>query len=128
VKIENIFLFLAAAGLVPIALSYGLLPAYSLDAMFDISINNIESAHIFRAVMGLYLLTASYWVFGALNSKHTINAMRNLTIFMLGLALGRILSIMIDGNPNMILWLYLLLELGFGIVGLILLRKNSQIK
>ena len=124
---ENIFLLLAVGGLVPIALSYGLSPAYSLDAMFDIDINNIESAHIFRAVMGLYLLTASYWVFGALNSKHTISAIRNLTIFMLGLALGRILSIFIDGNPNLILWLYLLLELGFGIAGLVLLRKNNSL-
>lgn len=122
---EKLLLLVAAVGLLPIALSYGLSPSQSLSMMFNFDASSLELTHIFRAVMGLYLMTAAYWVFGAFNSNHTVSAIRNLVIFMLGLAFGRILSIAIDGNPNYILWLYLILEMGFGVVGIIVLKKNN---
>ncbi|WP_210499200.1 DUF4345 domain-containing protein [Vibrio crassostreae] len=123
---EKIFLLLATAGLIPIALSYGFSPKASMALLFDIDVNNIESAHIFRAVMGLYLATAAYWVIGAFNNKHTKGALVNLVIFMLGLVAGRLLSIAIDGNPNGVLWLYVVLELGFGLAGVALLKKKNH--
>ncbi|GAM64749.1 hypothetical protein JCM19232_4441 [Vibrio ishigakensis] len=76
--------------------------------------------------MGLYLATALYWLIGAFNPKHTKGAIINLIIFMFGLAFGRILSIAVDGNPNGVLWLYLILEFGFGVVGLLLLKQKTE--
>ena len=43
---------------------------------------------------------------------------------MLGLAAGRILSLIIDGMPNWLLVVYLALELFFGILGLVVIKKN----
>ncbi|GEM81513.1 DUF4345 domain-containing protein [Vibrio superstes] len=123
---HKIFLLLATAGLIPIALSYGLAPKVSLPFLFDLNVDSIEVTHIFRAVMGLYLATAAYWVMGALSEKHTRGALINLIIFMFGLASGRILSIVVDGNPNGVLWLYLLLEFGFGVFGLMLLKDKTE--
>ncbi|CAD0230227.1 conserved hypothetical protein [Planktothrix agardhii] len=44
---------------------------------------------------------------------------------MLGLALGRVLSLAVDGIPSWLLIGYLGLELIFGILGLILLKKSD---
>ncbi|RJG40326.1 DUF4345 domain-containing protein [Motilimonas pumila] len=123
---EKIFLLLATGGLVPIALSYGFDPKTSMAFLFNIEVNSVESSHIFRAVMGLYLATATYWVIGAFNPKHTTGALINLVIFMFGLVAGRFLSVGIDGNPNGVLWLYIILELGFGLVGLAILKARVK--
>ncbi|CAL6169658.1 DUF4345 domain-containing protein [Vibrio alginolyticus] len=123
---EKIFLLLATGGLIPIALSYGFAPKASMAFLFNIDVNSIESSHIFRAVMGLYLATAIYWVIGAFNPKHTTGALINLIIFMFGLVAGRFLSVGLDGNPNGVLWLYIVLELGFGLVGLAILKTRTN--
>ena len=44
---------------------------------------------------------------------------------MLGLALGRVLRLVVDGMPSLLLIGYLGLELIFGILGLILLKKSD---
>ncbi|CAK2038675.1 DUF4345 domain-containing protein [Vibrio crassostreae] len=123
---EKIFLLLATGGLIPIALSYGFAPKTSMAFLFNIDVNSVESSHIFRAVMGLYLATAIYWVIGAFNPKHTTGALINLIIFMFGLVAGRFLSVGLDGNPNGVLWLYIVLELGFGLVGLAILKTRTN--
>jgi hypothetical protein len=44
---------------------------------------------------------------------------------MLGLAAGRLLSLVIDGMPNWLLVVYLALELGIGILGVLVLKKSD---
>jgi hypothetical protein len=44
-------------------------------------------------------------------------------IFMLGLAAGRLLSLLLDGRPHWLLSVYLVLELGFGGFGAWLLMS-----
>lgn len=114
---ESIFLLLAAVGLTPIALSYGLMPQASMAYLYDIDASSINSSHIFRAIMGLYFAMVVFWVAGAQKKSLTLPALWSLTIFMLGLAAGRALSIVIDGMPHPLLATYLVLEVGFGIVG-----------
>ena len=115
---ERVFLLLGAAGLTPIALGYGLAPAVSLGFLFDIDASTTNSAHIFRAVMGLYLALAAFWVAGALRSSIRLPAMYSLTVFMFGLAAGRVLSLVVDGMPHWLLVFYLMLEILFGVAGL----------
>ena len=69
-KLQSIFLFVAVLGLTPIALSYGYAPAISLDYLFGIDASPINVTHIFRAVMGLYLALALFWIAGALLKKY----------------------------------------------------------
>ncbi|WP_214560486.1 DUF4345 domain-containing protein [Planktothrix agardhii] len=124
-NIRQIFLLVTAIGLTPIALSYGLVPQKSLSYLFDVSVSNINGSHIFRAMMGLYLALLSFWIVGAFRVQLRQAALYSLVVFMLGLALGRVLSLAVDGIPSWLLIGYLGLELIFGILGLILLKKSD---
>jgi Domain of unknown function (DUF4345) len=125
VNIRQIFLLVTAIGLTPIALSYGLVPQKSLSYLFDVSVSNINGSHIFRAMMGLYLALLSFWIVGAFRVQLRQAALYSLVVFMLGLSLGRVLSLAVDGMPSWLLIGYLGLELIFGILGLILLKKSD---
>lgn len=121
---ESIFLVLAAVGLTPIALSYGLLPGSSLSYLFDIDASSTNSVHIFRAVMGLYLALVAFWIAGARIKSLRIPALWSLTVFMFGLAAGRVVSLVVDGMPHPLLVIYLVLEVGFGAVGYYLIKHS----
>jgi len=126
-NIRQVFLLIAATGLVPIALSYGLMPQVSLNYLFGISAADVNSAHIFRAVMGLYLGFVVFWMIGVFNERVREAALYSLVVFMLGLAAGRALSLVTDGVPHWLLVVYLLLELGIGCAGILLLKKGERI-
>jgi hypothetical protein len=123
----QIFLLISAVGLTPIALSYGVNPQASLKFLFDISLDKINGTHIFRAIMGLYLALIIFWILGARVEKLTQPALCSLVVFMLGLAGGRTLSLLLDGMPNQLLIVYLVLELIFGAVGIWMLKKWSDL-
>ncbi|OMO20163.1 DUF4345 domain-containing protein [Vibrio lentus] len=125
-KPQSIFLLVAVVGLTPIALSYGYAPVISLDYLFEIDASPINVTHIFRAVMGLYLALALFWVLGALFKKYRLPALYSLVVFMLGLAAGRVISLVLDGMPHWLLFVYLILELGFGLVGLKMIHKEQS--
>jgi len=121
--IRQVFLLITATGLIPVALSYGLMPEVSLGYLFGISAPDVNSTHIFRAIMGLYLGFVVFWVIGAFNERVREAALYSLVIFMMGVAAGRILSIIVDGVPHWLLIVYLLLELCLGSAGMLLLKK-----
>ena len=75
--------------------------------------------------MGLYLALLSFWIVGAFRVQLRQAALYSLVVFMLGLALGRVLSLVVDGMPSLLLIGYLGLELILGILGLILLKKSD---
>ena len=123
-KLQKALLLFVAIGLIPIALSYGLRPEISLSYLFDISVSEINLIQIFRAVMGLYLALILFWFIGAFKIQLRLPALYSLVVFMLGLAAGRIISLILDGVPNWLLLVYLALELSFGILGLVLINKS----
>ena len=117
------FLLFCAIGLVPIALSYGASPAVSLDALYGISVEGANLAHIMRAVMGLYLGMVLIWLAGAFIPKLCGPALLCCAVFMLGLAFGRVLSFVMDGFPHWLLILYFFLEIVLGVIAVVLFRK-----
>ena len=121
----RVFLVSAAVGLTPIALSYGVAPGDSLSALFDLTVDTTNGRHVFRAVMGLYLALAAFWVAGARRPTLTVPALWSLVVFMLGLAAGRALSVVVDGVPHPLLLVYLGLEVAFGVVGWRVLQQAS---
>ena len=125
-NIRQTFLLVAAIGLLPIALSYGLIPQKSLSYLFDITVSDPNSIHIFRAVMGLYLALIIFWLIGAFKVQVRQAALYSLIVFMFGLAVGRILSLIIDGMPHWLLAVYLVLELVFGVLGILLIKKSDK--
>ena len=125
-NIRQMFLLVSAIGLLPIALSYGLIPQKSLSYLFDITVSDPNSIHIFRAVMGLYLALIIFWLIGAFKVQVRQAALYSLIVFMFGLAAGRILSLIIDGMPHWLLAVYLVLELVFGVLGILLIKKSDK--
>jgi hypothetical protein len=122
---QKILLIVSALGLLPIALSYGLIPNKTLPFLFNISMDNLNTIHIMRAVMGLYLAQICFWFIGAVFSRYRLAAMYGLAVFMLGLAFGRLISIIFDGIPNWLLSVYLFLELFIGLLAILLIKKAS---
>lgn len=122
----RLFLLFCAVGLVPIALGYGAKPSFSLDSLFDITVDTINLTHIMRSVMGLYLAMVVLWFWGAFSKSMTSPALVACAVFMLGLASGRLLSFVLDGMPHWLLVTYALLEIGLGMTAVILYISHSQ--
>ena len=125
-KSTRIFLLICAVGLVPIALGYGAKPAASLEALFGITVDTTNLTHILRAVMGLYFGMVVIWLWGAFDKSLTQPALVCCAVFMLGLAAGRLLSFILDGQPHWLLIVYAVLEVVFGIVAIYLYRIREK--
>ena len=120
---ESVFLLVAAVGLTPIALAYGLIPATTVPMLYGVEMDSVNITHIFRAVMGLYLAMVIFWILGAARESLRFAALCSVVVFMGGLALGRILSLLVDGIPAGLLVIYLVLELGFALFGYALAKR-----
>jgi hypothetical protein len=125
---SRIYLLFSAAGLVAVALSYGVAPAVVLPLLLDLTVEGVDLTHIFRAIMGLYLAMIVLWVLGALRPEITRTAVISEITFMFGLALGRVLSILVDGMPSFLLVGYTVVEIGMGCWGILVLKQLSQRK
>jgi len=124
---ESIFLILVGISLVPLGISYGTHPSFSLipiPFLDDVQINSIDHANIFSGIMGLYITMALFWIIGALNKSLTIPALWSLVIFMTGIGTGRVLSFFTDGVPSYPYLVFLLLEVIFAVIGLIFLKNK----
>ena len=119
---ESLFLLLIAPGVLAVSLSYGLYPEITLKYLYDIEVNSANLANIFRAIMGLYIALSIFWVTGALKKSLRLAALWSMTIFMTGIALGRILSILVDGYPDHIFLGYTLIEVVSAITGILLIK------
>lgn len=109
-QMQRSLLLIMAIGLIPIALSYGAAPQTSLPWLFGIDADGVATRHVFRAIMGLYLAMVCFWSAGAVFLRLRLPALWSLFVFTLGIALGRGLSLLVDGWPGFILFAYLLAE------------------
>jgi hypothetical protein len=107
-------------------LSYGVAPAAVLPKVLDLSIEGTDLTHILRAVMGLYLGMIVLWVLGAFQPTLTRAAVIAEVFFMLGLAFGRVVSIIVDGVPSLLLIGYTVVEIMMGLWGILVLKKHSS--
>ncbi|MEO7800368.1 MAG: DUF4345 domain-containing protein [Ginsengibacter sp.] len=126
-SIKNLHLIISIICIVPVAAVYGINPQAVLLRLFDINVDNINLTSIFRAMMGLYLGISCTWIVGIVKSKFFAIATLTNVIFMGGLALGRLLSLLLDGFPSTYFVIGLLLELTLAFWGVRNLRKYSAI-
>lgn len=124
-RLQSVFLWVTAAGLTPIALIYGIAPEKTLPYLFGIDATGVDTGHIFKAFMGLYLALVGFWIAGAVRPKLRLSALWSLFIFMVGLALGRVFGLLVDGWPSGLLIFYLFLEIIFGGMGWWLLETSK---
>ena len=123
---ESLCLLLIAPGVLAVSLSYGLYPEITLKYLYDIEVNSANLANIFRAIMGLYIALSIFWVAGAFKKSLRLAALWSMTIFMTGIALGRILSIIIDGFPYPIFLFYTVIEIFSALMGYFLIKYRNE--
>lgn len=95
---KNLHLVIAVLIVIPVAFIYGFYP----NLLFEVTINSKDEATIFKAIMGLYLGFSTLWIIGIIKPAFWKIATLSNMIFMLGLAFGRLISILFDGLPSTI--------------------------
>ena len=113
----KLFLLVAGVFLIPVALSYGVDPAATLPMTMNVTVEGADETHIFRALMGLYLGMVAFCIIAAFTPAWQHVAVIWAVFFAYSLAIGRIISLMIDGIPSPMLLFYLAVELVVGTGG-----------
>jgi len=96
-----------AAILVPPALNYGINPAAVLPKTMTIAVEGTDQTEMLRAIMGHYLGMTTFCVIAAFTPAWRHIAVIWAVFFLYSIALGRILSLIVDGVPIRLLLLYL---------------------
>lgn len=94
---KNLQLLLSSIIVIGVAIIYGAHPSVILPYFFDFTVENLELKNIFRAVMGLYLAFGIFWIYGIKSASYWKMATISNVLFMGGLAIGRFVSMIIDG-------------------------------
>lgn len=119
--INKIPLIISVFIVVPVAFIYGFKPELS----FDMFLETIDEHNFYKAIMGLYLGFSALWILGIFKSNYLRTALISNMIFMLGLGLGRVLSIAVDGTPTFGYVFGTVAELFLGFYGLWVLKRNN---
>lgn len=119
---KNLHLIISIFIVVPVALVYGFQP----DLLFDVTLKSVDEANIFKAIMGIYLCFSVLWMLGIFKPNYWCAATIANIIFMLGLAAGRIISLIIDGLPTLIFSMGTIGELILAIFGIYQLISHQK--
>ena len=122
----KLFLLFAGVFLIPVALTYGVDPAATLPKFMNITVEGTDLTHIFRALGCLYLGMVTFCIIAAFTPEWRHVAVIWAVFFAYSLAIGRIISLIVDGKPSGMLLFFLAVELIVGTVGLLLLNRERR--
>ena len=122
----KLFLLFAGVFLIPVALTYGVDPAATLPKFMNLMVEGTDLTHIFRALGCLYLGMVAFCIIAAFTPEWRHVAVIWAVFFAYSLAIGRIISLMVDGKPSGMLLFFLAVELIVGTVGLLLLNRERR--
>jgi hypothetical protein len=105
-QIKKAFLIFSFVAVTIFGLMYGISPKWYAATFLNIADLNLNVAHILRAIAGLYLALAAFWLYAAFNDKYKDTAILTAILFAGGLAAGRCVSLIADGQPAPVLLLY----------------------
>jgi len=120
---KNLHLIISAIIITIVSLVYGLSPNNILPKFFNIEVESIDLKHSFRATMGLYFGMIVLWIIGIFRPRQWRTATMSNVFFMIGLAFGRTISLVLDGIPSIYFSVGLILELTLALWGIINLNK-----
>ncbi|TDR31624.1 DUF4345 domain-containing protein [Hydromonas duriensis] len=107
-KLEQSFLISTPIVLALIGCGYLINPLF-YPHIFEFSFNNINANNIYRAVGALYLSFCVFWLMSTKIPSWRMTAILSIGTLMSGLAVGRLISLTIDGVPH---WLILIFLVG----------------
>lgn len=113
----KISLVISVMVVIPISLVYGFKP----ELLLDIDLVTNDEYNFAKGVMGLYLAFALFWGYGLINSKVLKLALISNVLFMLGLVMGRSVSVLVDGWPSAVYMFGFFGELVLGLYSLYML-------
>ena len=96
--LKNLHLIISLSIVVPTAIIYGspsILPVY-----LNIQVNTVDFSNMLKAIMCLYLGISFVWILGIWKTEYWKIATQLNILFMLSLAIGRVLSMLMDGFPT----------------------------
>jgi len=125
-KLMRLFLLGAALLIVPIALNYGLFPAKTLPLFLTIPDLTTDQTHIYRGVMCLYLGVGLFWAVSAFKPEWQRVGVITAIGFAWSIAAGRLISLIVDGQPSLLLLVYLGIEIAAGLLGLAVLAVADR--
>jgi hypothetical protein len=79
-----------------------------------------------RAIAGLYLALAVFWLYAAFNDKYRDAGILTAILFAGGLVAGRCVSLTVDGQPAAVLVIYGAMEFAVVLVGLWVFRLPAR--
>ncbi|NNF83077.1 MAG: DUF4345 domain-containing protein [Flavobacteriaceae bacterium] len=100
ISLKNLHLLISIVVVVPAAFIYGWDPANVLPTFFDFSAETTDQKNIFRALMIFYLTISAFWIIGIVRRDYWHAASLSNFVFMGGLGIGRLFSIIVDGTPS----------------------------
>ena len=121
--LKNLHLIISSLIVVPVAFTYGILPNKILPLFLDFKVETKDLHNVFRAIMGLYLAFSVFWILGIFKSNYWYAATLSNMLFMLGLACGRIVSLLLDGMPSLVFFVGTIGELILALYAFYQLKK-----
>ncbi|MBP6585866.1 MAG: DUF4345 domain-containing protein [Flavobacterium sp.] len=121
--LKNLHLIISTLIVVPVAFTYGILPNKILPLFLDFKVETKDLHNVFRAIMGLYLAFSVFWILGIFKSNYWYAATLSNMLFMLGLACGRIVSLLLDGMPSLVFFVGTIGELILALYAFYQLKK-----
>ncbi|MFX0558226.1 DUF4345 domain-containing protein [Maribacter sp. CXY002] len=113
---KNLHLLLSSIIVVLAGLAYGGYPTGFIPYFFGFEVEALGLKQILRAVMGIYLGVGIFWLIGCYKKTYWKAATLSNILFMGGISLGRIVSMLFDG-VSIQFTIALLLELLFFVWG-----------
>jgi hypothetical protein len=116
-QLKKAFLIFSFVAVTIFGLLYGISPTWYAATFLGITDLDPNFAHILRALAGLYLALAAFWLYAAFYDKYKDAGILTAILFAGGLAAGRCVCLIIDGQPAPVLLLYGAAELAVVLVG-----------
>lgn len=122
--LKNLHLIISLLIVFPTAIIYGT-PSI-LSTNLNIEVTTIDLSNLLKAIMCLYIGVSCIWLLGIIKEKYWKSATQLNILFMLTLASGRMLSLVIDGIPTKGYVFGVIAELVIGLFSVYQLRKYSN--
>jgi hypothetical protein len=120
---KNLHLLVSISIVVPTAIVYG--SPSILTRQLNIQINTIDLSNMLKAIMCLYLGVSLVWFLGIWKTEYWKSATELNILFMLTLAMGRVLSMLTDGLPTGGYIFGVIAEFAIGLFSIYQLKKHT---
>ncbi|MFT4849173.1 MAG: hypothetical protein ACI83B_001711 [Sediminicola sp.] len=120
---KNLHLLVSISIVVPTAIIYG--SPSILPEQLNIQINTIDLSNMLKAIMCLYLGVSLVWFLGIWKTEYWKSATQLNILFMLTLAMGRVLSMLTDGLPTGGYIFGVIAEFAIGFFSIYQLKKHT---